>query len=288
MKNVTTRERFLKTMRFEPVDRPPNYELGYWKQTVLRWFKEGMPPEAYPWIGGFDEDGRILKSRIKIPEGEELGPLYGHRYFGIEQRPAVPVSLGPIPPFKQEVLEETERYFLFRDARGRIRRALKVGMAGGQRMSMDTFIDFPVKNRRNFEEIKKRYNPNDPRRYPANWSQIVYRYSDEREVPVCLVPNASIGLYSRLREWMGTVRVSKAFFKQPQLVHDMLDFIADFIIETLKKAIRDVHADYFNFFEDFAYKGGPHISPRIFKDFFLPRYQRIKVSPQEWYRNNMA
>jgi len=260
---MSTRERFLKCMRFEPVDRPPNYELGYWYQTVQRWLKEGMPLEAYPWINE------------KVPEGEEDGPLYGHKYFGIAQRPALPINFGPIPPFEYKVIQETERYLLFRDELGRLRKALKPGTVGGMRMSMDTYIDFPVKDRKDFEEMKKRHDPHDPRRYPNNWREIVARYSDDRKVPVCLVPNGSIGLYSKLRQWMGTFGISKAFFRQPRLVHDMLDFITDFIIETVKKAIHDVHADYFNFFEDFAAKGGPHISPRIFKEFFLPRYQRV-------------
>ena len=33
--------------------------------------------------------------------------------------------------------------------------------------------------------------------------------------------------------------------------------------------------DYFNFFEDFAGKGGPLISPQIFQKFFLPYYKKI-------------
>lgn len=275
MKGMSMRERFLRCMHFEPVDRPPNYELGYWKQTVQRWLKEGMAPEAYPWLGGFDEEGKALESWMEVPEGEELGPLYGHKYFGIEQRPALPINLSNIPPFEYKVIQESKRYVLFRDEKGRLRKALKVGTVGGTRMSMDAYMDFPVKNRKDFEEIKKRYNPHDPRRYPDNWCEIVARYSGDRKVPVCLVKNGGIGLYSKLRQWMGTVGISKAFFRQPRLVHDMLDFITDFIVETVKKAIRDVHADYFNFFEDFAHKGGPHISPRLFKEFFLPRYRRI-------------
>jgi len=275
MLEETIRDRFIKVMNFKPVDRPPNFELGYWDQTVQRWLKEGMPPEAYPWIGGYNGEGKALKSQMKIPEGEEDGPLYGHLYFGIEHRPALPIKLGPIPPFEYKIIQETKRYVIFRDEDGILRQALKVGTVGGTRMSMDTYIDFPVKNRKDFEEIEKRYNPHDSRRYPDNWREIVARYPDDRKVPVCLVPNGSIGLYSKLRQWMGTVEISKAFFMQPRLVHDMLDFIADFTIETLKKAMHDVHADYFNFFEDFANKGGPNISPRLFKEFFLPCYQRI-------------
>ena len=281
-----TRERFLRCMRFEPVSRPPNFELGYWGQTLKRWFREGMPREAYPWDY---LDKRVMKSgHVAMRRGvrgyepamseveflTEPGPLYGHGYFGIESRPCLPLRLGPMPSFKVRVFEETDRYTLYRDREGRLRKALRVGTVRGTRMSMDTYLDFPVKGREDFEKMKERYDPHDPRRYPPNWPQIVEHYR-ERDVPLCLVPNGGVGFYSLARQWMGTEGVSKAFFTKASLVHDMMDFIADFTMEVTHKALHDVRPDYFNFFEDFAHKGGPHFSPRIFKEFVLPRYRRV-------------
>ena len=57
----------------------------------------------------------------------ELGPFYGHEYFGIEPRPCLPLNLGPIPPFETQVLKETDRYILYRDENGILRKALKEG-----------------------------------------------------------------------------------------------------------------------------------------------------------------
>jgi len=54
---------------------------------------------------------------------------------------------------------------------------------------MDTYLDFPVKDREDFEKMKEHYDPHDPRRYPANWPQIVEHYR-ERDVPLCLVQTA--------------------------------------------------------------------------------------------------
>ncbi len=283
---MTTRERFLKCMRFEPVDQPPNCEMGYWGQTVERWFSEGMPKEAYPW--DYIDKRAIKSDHVTIKRGlrdyeppmsevEFLavrGPFYGHGYFGIEPRPCLPLKLGPIPSFKVRVLEETDRNTLYRNGHGILRKALKKGTVRGTRMSMDTYIDFPVKEREDFEKMKERYDPHDPRRYPSNWQQIV-EYYHERDVPLCLVPNATVGFYSMARWWMGTEGISKAFFTKPKLVHEVMDFIADFTIEVTRKALHDIRPDYFNFFEDFAHKGGPHVSPRIFKEFMLPRYKRV-------------
>jgi len=263
---MNTRERFLRCMRFQSVDRPPNFELGYWGQTVERWLSEGMPKEAYPWETEHDRLG------IRVGRRKYEGPLYGHAYFGIEDRPCVPLELFALPPFQVQVLEETDRYVLHRDEDGILRQALKEGTVRGTRPSMDTYLDFPVKTREDFEEMKKRYDPRDPRRYPEDWPEFLSRYGGDRTVPLCAVPNGTVGFYSLARRWMGTVGLSRAFFTQPGLVHEMMDFIADFIMEATHKALHEVQPDYFNFFEDFAHTGGPHMSPRLFKEFFLPGY----------------
>ena len=40
---MNTRERFLATMAFEPVDHGLLGELGYWAETMRRWYREGLP-----------------------------------------------------------------------------------------------------------------------------------------------------------------------------------------------------------------------------------------------------
>ena len=55
----------------------------------------------------------------------------------------------------------------------------------------------------------------------------------------------------------------------------MLDFLVDFFIKTTEKALSEVEVDAFIFNEDFVHKGGPLISPRIFKEFFFPRCEEI-------------
>ena len=43
MDTLTDRERFLRAMRYEPVDRVPSFEMPLWGQTIDRWYAEGMP-----------------------------------------------------------------------------------------------------------------------------------------------------------------------------------------------------------------------------------------------------
>jgi len=248
---MTQRERFVRTMTFTGPDRAPNHELGLWGQTYERWLNEGAPEEGVggDWFSGLD-------------------------YHGMDRREFIAINMGMAPPFDYEVLEEDDRYVTARHGNGIVTRALKEGTVRGTRWSMDTYLRFAVERPEDFAALKKRYDAHDPARYPADWGEHLPDWK-ERDHPVCLLVNGSIGLYSNCRIWMGTENLSYAFHDQPKLVHEMVDFIADFTIETLHRALDEVDIDYFNYFEDFAYKTGPLLSPAAFREFLLPRYQRI-------------
>lgn len=248
---MTQRERFVRTMTFSNPDRAPNHELGLWGHTVERWLAEGAPEEALNgnWFDGIDT-------------------------FGMDRREFVAIDMGMIPPFEGEILEETDRYVVARHGNGIVTRALKEGTVRGTRMSMDTYLRFAVETPEDLAALKSRYQAGEPGRYPADWEARVEAWRG-REHPLCLLTNAAVGLYSNCRIWMGTENLSYAFHDQPKLVHEMMDFIADFVIETLHRALDEVEIDYFNWFEDFAYKTGPLLSPATFRTFLLPRYQRV-------------
>ena len=55
----------------------------------------------------------------------------------------------------------------------------------------------------------------------------------------------------------------------------MLESAADFVLELIEPALKQVQFDYFNFFEDCAGKGGPLFGPELFRRFFLRPYRRI-------------
>ncbi|MEW6752706.1 MAG: uroporphyrinogen decarboxylase family protein [Candidatus Latescibacterota bacterium] len=245
------RERFNRIMRFQPVDRVPNYELGLWGQTVELWQAAGMPQDRlyHNWF-----------------EGEP--------YYRIERRAFAPLNTGMIPAFEPEVLEEDERYVVARHADGQVTRALKVGTVRGTRPSMDQYIGFPVTDRQSFTDVKRRFDPEAPVRYPLWWDEMV-RLWQGRDYPLCLLHNGTIGLYSQMRRWVGTEALSYLFYDDPALVEEMVEFIVDFTLRLTARARQEIQFDYFNFFEDFAGKGGPLLSPFLFRKFLLPAYQRI-------------
>jgi uroporphyrinogen decarboxylase len=249
---MTHREVFLRINAFEPVDWVPNYELGAWGQAFERWFGEGMPENADYYRNWFD----------------------GAPGLGLLSRGFAPVNTSMMPGFEYEVLEEDERYLIARGGTGIVTKALKEGMVRGTRWCMDEYIGFPVTDRESFRALKHRYDPTTPERYPANWEELKADWA-ARDTPLFLQWNGAFGFYSQLRSWVGTLPLTYLLYDDPALIEEMVEFMTDFFLATVERALCEVEFDCFNFFEDLAGKGGPLISPDLFRKFLLPGYKRV-------------
>lgn len=248
---MTHRECFHKVMSGEPTAWVPNYELGFWPQTIDRWRKEGIPDDLMYW---------------NVWQGEP--------FFKIDRHDYAAINTGMIPGFEYQLIEENERYVTARHSNGITTKALKDGSVGTARMSMDQYISHPVTDRASWLDVKRRYNPHTPTRYPMLWDETARLWKD-RDYPVCLLGNGTFGLYSQLRSWVGTEEISYMFYDDPALVDEMIEFNADFLINLVDRAAKDVQFDYFNFFEDCSGKGGPLYGPELFNRFFRKPYTRI-------------
>jgi hypothetical protein len=246
-------ERFLALMEYEPVDYVPNWELGVWPQTRRRWEEEGLDTAQFHW---------------------QWFP--GERALGMDPKEFIYFSRGMIPAFEYEVLEEDVRTVVFRDQQGRVRRALKEGSISGARMSMDQYIGFPVRTMEDWREIKPRLDPCSPQRYEPNWEMFRVVGWRERHHPLIFGPNTStLGFYWFARELMGTESLSYAFYDQPQLIHDIMAFHADFLIEAARPVLEHTTVEYICLSEDLAMKTGPLLSPQTYRTFILPRLRRV-------------
>lgn len=248
------RERFLRAMRFQPVDRSPSMELGLWQQTIDRWYQEGLPKDVH------------VGQRLDL----------GNEFLGLDQAGWLDIRFDPCGLPEATVLEENERYVVIRDGIGRVVKRLKAGLAKGMAASMDQRLDFPVKCREDWLALRKYYNPASPARYPAWWEDLV-RCLRDRDYPLRLPGTgaAEPGLFSTLRNWMGFERACTVFYDDPAWAHEMLDSIVEHMLTTMGRALRDVEIDWFRWHEDYAFKAGPMVSPRIFREFLLPRYRCI-------------
>jgi uroporphyrinogen decarboxylase len=251
--NVNDLERFLACMRYEPADRRPNRELGVWGQTRKRWEEEA--PEA---VGALTWDWFV-----------------GEPSLGMDHQEFIPVNYGFVPPYPVEVIEDTPECVVARNAKGIVTRALKEGTTYGTRMSMDQYLDFPVRTAADFPAVKARLEAAIPARYPADLDDRIARWQS-RTFPLTLGRNcAANGFYWRAREFMGTENLSLAWYDQPKLMHEMMEFFADFIIETSRPVLERIQVDCFVLNEDMAMKGGPLLGPETFRTFIFPHLKRL-------------
>jgi uroporphyrinogen decarboxylase len=65
-------------------------------------------------------------------------------------------------------------------------------------------------------------------------------------------------------------RFLSAFYEEPDLMHDILSYWSDFVIQVIRPVLGSVQLDFAMFTEDLAGKNGPLISPRIYEEFWHP------------------
>lgn len=257
---MTNRERFLSVMEYKTPDRVPNHEVGVWNQTKDRWIAEGLNQYDYTWDWFTGED-----------------------VLGLDAREYININYGMIPHFEYEIIEKTDRYEIFRDTGGILHKALIEGTSGGMRSSMDQYISFPVENKDDLRSLKKRYVAGNKSRYPAAWREIHVPRWKNREHVLILGRNCAItGFYWRAREWMGTENLSYAWYDDPALMHEMMEFIADFIIDVSRPVLLETDVDYVMINEDMSMKNGPLLSPAHYREFILPHMKRLA----EFFKKN--
>ena len=250
---MTPLERFDAVMEYAPTDRVPNWEAGVWPQTCARWEAEGLPPGRLHWDW-----------------------FSGETALGMDPREFIRFRGGLIPPFEYKVLEEDDRTQLIQDGEGRVRRTLKDGAVGGCRMSMDTFLRFAVSNMDDWRQIKKRYDPTTATRYEPNWPALRPAGWKARTVPLIFGPNCStLGFYWMARDLLGTEGLSLAWYDQPDLMHDMMEFWGDFLIETARPVLAQTTVDYIFLNEDLSMKNGPLLGPKTYREFIWPHLRRV-------------
>jgi uroporphyrinogen decarboxylase len=256
---MTTRERFRKIAHFELTDEIfiSSYHQWFWWDVLVRWYSEGAPHsvvysrEHLEDFFGFD---RVVPMPV-ISNEYGLGKSFGPPY--------VPPW---IPLFEREVIEEDNNTSTVLDEGGRKIREWK-----DQPERMPQWLEYPVKDKKTWNEAKKRLDPHEHTRYPAWWNDQVNGWKD-RDYALGLCVGSYFGL---LREMIGFEQLSIMLYDDPKLVHEMNEYMEYFWLEIIKKVTKDVELDFVLYWEDMAYRSGSLISPKMFKEFMMPHYKKV-------------
>lgn len=244
---MTHRERLLRTLRFETVDRVPDYEFGAWDQTINRWHKEGLPQE-YAGVWG------AINSYFHTDDTE-----YG---------PSPWVNIGLLPGFEYKVLEEKGDHITIQDGDGAIAEMIRPELGA----SIPRYIKYAIETRKDWEKIRdEKLNPDTPGRIPNNLDELCKKTLDA-DYPIGLGCGS---LYGWLRNWMGVENISIAFYEDPDWVEEMMEHLTWMRLKLFEPLAGKCKIDLGHWWEDMCYNKGPLISPKLFAKYMVPRYKRI-------------
>ncbi|MCL2775551.1 MAG: hypothetical protein FWD71_19735 [Oscillospiraceae bacterium] len=133
------------------------------------------------------------------------------------------------------------------------------------------WIKCPVENRDDWEEMKKRYDPDTPQRV-KEFTPGEVRQINERDSFLSVYIN---GPFWQLREWLGFENLCMMMLDEPDFVAEMIEFWQDYILRIFKRIfVQGIVLDGVNLSEDMAYKAHSMISPAMTREFLLPVYKK--------------
>jgi len=241
MKNpMTSRERIIACVQGKPTDRVPFViQWGPWGQTLRRWKQEGMKSDG------------------------DWHTLFGFDPFHI----GTGVEFGIFPAFEPKVLADEGETVVVRDAQGVVKRERKDGM------SMPQFLEYPVKDRKTWEEHRWRFDPDTPGRFPPDWDRRAKDLKNsEALVSVGMYP---YGFYGGVRTMMGAEESLIACALDPELVDDINRRLYHLWATLWERVFQETQVDEIAFWEDMAGRQGSLISPAMFRRFLTPHYRRL-------------
>lgn len=263
---MNTRERFHAVMNFEAVDRPLYWEFGYWAPTIRRWYREGLE-RRHGISDALGDDATVLGECLGVDWRFPHVDRDVNRVLSFDEPVyRVPVNNLYWPPFEKKVLEETDEWITATNTEGE---TVRISKLNGSRH----FIDAPVKTRSDYERIRdQRLQPGLEGRLVPDWPQVRKKLL-QRTFP--LLYGGNVGFYNSPRRFLGFQRLNFMFYDDPQLVKDMINEMADFLIALYDPLLSDIGGDCAMISEDMCYKAGCFVSPAMFREFMLPAYRKL-------------
>ena len=264
---MTPRERMRALIRREPIDRLP-YEFGGPRaSTFAAWRRQGLSEEQQ-------------RNWSQFLGGEEGCMAVGKFYTGVH------------PLFEERIIEEKGNIRTWVDGWGATRQdAIRQPTAG---FNTRRWIDFAVKGWDDWKRVRDRLDPHVAQRTrpltpdevtptmapDANgWHApggICWRDNidacNNADMPVRIV---IVGIYWGIRDLVGFENLSVMFYDQPDLVQEMFDYWAWYLMELLDEPLSHIDVDIILLNEDMAFKTQSMMSPPLMEKFLLPNYRKL-------------
>ena len=251
---MTGRERLLGTLLFGAPDKIPFVPGGPRESTREAWYRQGLTKDR-PWL-------------------DVLCETIGIRYEPVNCEVQPGVNFRMMPTFEEKVLEHKDGHYIVQDWMGNITEISDKYDYTYIRNALDfvtrKWHKFPVEAREDFEAMKKRYDPEEPGRFPDDFKERCTQLRDREGV----VNISFSGPFWQLREWCGFEPLCMLFIEDPDFVREMIAFWTEFASRIMAPILDAGIVDAVHMSEDMAYKEKSMISPAMAREFLQPSYKR--------------
>ncbi|MCM8759061.1 MAG: hypothetical protein NC906_04730 [Candidatus Omnitrophica bacterium] len=247
---MTPRERFIASLDFSKPDKISFIPGGPRESTLKRWHAEGLP-----------------ENRDYM---EVVCEILGIEYEKSDTSKHISVSFRMNPMFEEKILQHKDGHYIVQDWMGAIVEISDKYDLSYLRYAKDfvtrKWYKFPVETRKDWEEMKKRYDPNDPIRLPEDFDELA-KFNKNRTWVQSL---SFAGPFWQLREWCGFEGLCMLMVEDPDFVEEMAIFWKDFVLAVMERFFEKATCDHVLISEDMAYKEKSMISPDMARKFLSP------------------
>jgi len=237
---LTDRERFIRQMHYQPIDRTFNMEFGYWDENFKLWPM-------------FFENG--------ISTNEEAD-----RYFNFDRLETVQGVLWMSPPFEKITVEVHGATKILINEDGLF---AEVPVDGHD--TIPHYVKASIKTPDDWKKVKaERFRRDDPAR-KVDIEALVKAHAG-RDYPLGVGVGSMIG---KVRDMLTFEGLGYSIYDYPAMVEDMVETSCQLVEDELDQLLPYFDFDFASGWEDICYKGGPIVSVKFFKNVVMPRYKRI-------------
>jgi uroporphyrinogen decarboxylase len=238
---MTDRERFNHQMHYQPVDRCFNMEFGYWDDNFDLW----------PFF---------VENNIRNNEEADI-------FFSFDRIVTVGGNIWLHPFFARRAVEYRANTKIIINEDGLL---AEVPLDGHD--TIPHFLKSSIQTPEDWKKVKaRRFRRDDPVR-KVDVQAILRAHPPERDYPLGVWTGSMIG---KIRDMLTFEGLAYAMYDYPEMVEDMVETACQLVEDYLDQVLPHVQFDYAAGWEDIAYKAGPIVSVKFFKNVVAPRYKRI-------------
>lgn len=240
--SLTPRERFVRQLRRQPVDRSFDMEFGYWQENFQQW--------------------RIFRDH-GIADNEAAD-----RFFGFDRIASIGARLWLDPPFPEEEIRRDAATRTIRNADGLL---AEVPLEGGG-SSIPHYMASSVTTPEEWARCKEQRLRRGGSGRTLDLAAIRAAHPPDRTWPLGINCGSLIG---KIRDLLTFEGLAYACHDHPEMVEDMVETCCLIIEDQLDQVLGVIDVDFASGWEDICYNAGPIVSLPFFNEVLLPRYRRI-------------